>query len=278
MPRVSSRSFFFFQAEDGIRDLTVTGVQTCALPISKPFAFEGKRRMLQAEQALADLINAVDTVIVIPNERLMETVEPGTSFFNAFIIADDILRQAVQGISDIITVPGIINRDFADVKTIMHGQGYAVMGTAVATGANRAVDAANRAISSPLLEDNSIQGAQGILINICGSSSLTLHEVHEASSIIQKAAHENANIIFGAVQDDAMKDAVKITVIAAGFREVARRQAHQKPAYLPKTWKTGREERNVVDDVERNVDEVIHEVAADDLDVPTFLRRQAQKA
>jgi cell division protein FtsZ len=176
----------------------------------KPFAFEGKRRMLQAEQALQDLIGAVDTVIVIPNERLMETVERGTSFFDAFRIADDILRQAVQGISDIITVPGIINRDFADVKAIMSGQGYAVMGTAVATGSNRAVDAANRAIASPLLEDNSIEGAQGILINICGSPSLTLHEVHEASSIIQKAAHENANIIFGAVQDESMKDSVKI--------------------------------------------------------------------
>ncbi len=152
--------------------------------VTKPFAFEGKRRMLQAEQALQELINAVDTVIVIPNERLMETVERGTSFFDAFRIADDILRQAVQGISDIITVPGIINRDFADVKAIMHGQGYAVMGTAVATGTNRAVDAANRAIASPLLEDNSIQGAQGILINISGSASLTLHEVHEASSVI----------------------------------------------------------------------------------------------
>jgi hypothetical protein len=138
--------------------------------VTKPFAFEGRRRMLQAEQALQELIGAVDTVIVIPNERLMETVERGTSFFDAFRIADDILRQAVQGISDIITVPGIINRDFADVKAIMSGQGYAVMGTAVATGTNRAVDAANRAIASPLLEDNSIQGAQGILINISGSS------------------------------------------------------------------------------------------------------------
>src|SRR5256712_1991157 len=214
------------------------GALTVAV-VTKPFAFEGKRRLTQAEQALSDLIGCVDTVIVIPNERLMDTVERGTSFFEAFRIADDILRQAVQGISDIITIPGIINRDFADVKTIMQGQGYAVMGTAVASGPNRAVDAANRAISSPLLEDNSIQGAQGILINVSGSSSLTLHEVHEASSIIQKAAHENANIIFGAVQDDAMKDAVKITVIAAGFREVARRQPHQKPAYLPKTWKAG---------------------------------------
>src|SRR5262249_3892616 len=187
------------------------------------FAFEGKRRMLQAEQALNELIGCVDTVIVIPNERLMDTVERGTSFFEAFRIADDILRQAVQGISDIITIPGIINRDFADVKTIMQGQGYAVMGTAVASGSNRATDAPNRAISSPLLEDNSIQGAQGILINVTGSTSLALHEVHEASSIIQKAAHENANIIFGAVMDENMKDNVKITVIAAGFREIAKK-------------------------------------------------------
>ena len=253
------------------------GALTVAV-VTKPFAFEGKRRMLQSEHALTELVGCVDTVIVIPNERLMDTVERGTSFFEAFRIADDILRQAVQGISDIITIPGIINRDFADVKAIMQGQGYAVMGTAVASGANRAIDAANRAVSSPLLEDNSIQGAQGILINVSGSSSLTLHEVHEASSIIQKAAHENANIIFGAVQDDNMKESVKITVIAAGFREAARRQAHQKTSYLPKTWRAMREPRTVVEDVVHNVGEVIHEVPADDLDVPTFLRRQAQKA
>jgi cell division protein FtsZ len=245
---------------------------------TKPFAFEGKRRMEQAEQALAELIGCVDTVIVIPNERLMDCVEHGTSFFEAFRIADDILRQAVQGISDIITIPGIINRDFADVKTIMSGQGYAVMGTAVASGSNRAIDAANRAINSPLLEDNCIQGAQGI----------SLQEVHEASSIIQKAAHENANIIFGAVMDDAMKESVKITVIAAGFRDVAGRKSQQKPSYLPKTWKASREQpsagniapqqTNVVQQVSRNVAEVRNEVPADDLDVPTFLRRQAQKA
>jgi cell division protein FtsZ len=256
------------------------GALTVAV-VTKPFAFEGKRRMLQAEQALSELVGCVDTVIVIPNERLMETVERGTSFFEAFRIADDILRQAVQGISDIITIPGIINRDFADVKTIMQGQGYAVMGTAVATGSNRAIDAANRAINSPLLEDNSIQGAQGILINVTGSSSLTLHEVHEASSIIQKAAHENANIIFGAVQDDAMKESVKITVIAAGFREAARKSPNQQRAsYLPKTWKATREQSNVVDEVRQNVSEVIHQedAAADDLDVPTFLRRSPQKA
>src|SRR5258708_6492812 len=273
------------------------GALTVAV-VTKPFAFEGKRRMLQAEQALQDLIGAVDIVIVIPNERLMETVERGTSFFDAFRIADDILRQAVQGISDIITVPGIINRDFADVKAIMSGQGYAVMGTAVATGSNRAIDAANRAIASPLLEDNSIQGAQGILINICGSPSLTLHEVHEASSIIQKAAHENANIIFGAVQDESMKDSVKITVIAAGFKEANKKNVARRPEFMPKTWKAGREipvasaavagaassftnaseSQNVVQKVQQNVRDVGKEVAADDLAVPTFLRRQAQKA
>jgi cell division protein FtsZ len=164
------------------------------------------------------------------------------------------------------------------------------MGTADASGANRAVDAATRAINSPLLEDNSIQGAQGILINICGSSSLTLNEVHEASSVIEKAAHENANIIFGAVMDENMKEQVKITVIAAGFREAARRQPHQKPSYLPKTWKAGREEeapvaaqpQEIPQEAPRPVvSETIHQentTAADDLDVPTFLRRAAQKA
>ena len=261
------------------------GALTVAV-VTKPFAFEGKRRMQQAEQALTELIGCVDTVIVIPNERLMECVEHGTSFFEAFRIADDILRQAVQGISDIITIPGIINRDFADVKTIMSGQGYAVMGTAVATGPNRAIDAANRAINSPLLEDNCINGAQGILINVTGSSTLSLQEVHEASSIIQMAAHENANIIFGAVQDDQMKDTVKITVIAAGFKDVSKKQAQQKPSFLPKTWKAGREIQeqpqpqptNVVHQVQQNVREVSQDVPSDDLDVPTFLRRHAQKA
>ncbi|MGH9735108.1 MAG: cell division protein FtsZ [Candidatus Acidiferrales bacterium] len=277
------------------------GALTVAV-VTKPFQFEGKRRMAQAEQGLRDLAEAVDTVITIPNDRLL-LVAQNAAFVESFRIADDILRQAVQGISDIITIPGIINRDFADVKTIMSGQGYAVMGTAVASGGNRAVDAANRAINSPLLEDNSIQGAQGILINITGSSSLSIQEVHEASTVIQQAAHENANIIFGAVQDDAMKEAVKITVIAAGFREVANKKANSRPSYLPKTWKSGREQteptpvappppasvvqqvaRNVgevarnVGEVARTVSESVRDVPADDLDVPTFLRRQAQKA
>ncbi|HXZ19239.1 MAG TPA: cell division protein FtsZ [Candidatus Acidoferrales bacterium] len=261
--------------------------------VTKPFAFEGKRRMVQAEQALAELVACVDTVIVIPNERLISTIEKGTSFFEAFRIADDVLRQAVQGISDIITIPGIINRDFADVKTILKGMGYAVMGTSVATGPDRATQAANNAIHSPLLEDNCIQGAHGILINISGSSGMSLHEVNEASLVIQKAAHENANIIFGAVQDESLKDQVKITVIAAGFKEApARRLSQQKPAYLPKEWKAqhavaaaggggvvaassggGRGMDSIVAQVARNVSSVTGEIPADDLDVPTFLRR-----
>jgi len=209
------------------------GVLTVAV-VTKPFGFEGKRRRLQADQGLAELIECVDTLICIPNDRLLETVEKGTSFFEAFRIADDILRQAVQGISDIITIPGIINRDFADVKTIMQGMGYAVMGTAVAHGPNRATEAAQRAIASPLLEDGSIQGASGVLINVTGSSNLTLHEVQMASTLVQQVAHEDANIIFGAVEDRAMKDAVKITVIAAGFKDSRPRLA-AKPASLARS-------------------------------------------
>ena len=192
------------------------GALTVAV-VTKPFAFEGRRRMSQAERGLAELIDSVDTTIVIPNEKLL-AVAQNAGFFESFRIADDILRQAVQGISDIITIPGIINRDFADVKTIMAGMGYAVMGTAVARGDNRASEAALAAISSPLLEAGAIDGARGILINITGSSSLKLAEVNEASTIIQSAAHEDANIIFGAVQSERMEDSIKVTVIATGFR------------------------------------------------------------
>jgi cell division protein FtsZ len=252
------------------------GALTVAV-VTKPFAFEGRRRMAQAEQALAELVGSVDTVIVIPNERLMECVERGTSFFDAFRIADDILRQAVQGISDIITVPGIINRDFADVRTIMKGQGYGVMGTAVASGSNRATDAATRAINSPLLEENSIDGAQGILINVSGSSSLALHEVHEAASIIQKAAHENANIIFGAVMDESLKEQVKITVIAAGFRQVAQRPP--RPSYLPKEWNDQPEIQAplAIPDPQITQPATLPTTPADDLDIPAFMRRAHTK-
>jgi cell division protein FtsZ len=192
------------------------GALTVAV-VTKPFAFEGKRRMQQAERGLAELIDSVDTTIVIPNEKLL-AVAQDAGFFESFRVADDILRQAVQGISDIITIPGIINRDFADVKAIMAGMGYAVMGTATARGEQRAIEAAQRAIASPLLEAGAIDGARGILINVTGSASLKLAEVNEASTIIQSAAHEDANIIFGAVLDEKMKDEVKITVIATGFK------------------------------------------------------------
>src|SRR5512132_2306123 len=194
------------------------GALTVAV-VTKPFAFEGKRRMAQAERGISELMDSVDTTIVIPNEKLL-AVAQDAGFFESFRVADDILRQGVQGIADIITIPGIINRDFADVKAIMAGMGYAVMGTASASGERRTVEAAQRAIASPLLEAGAIDGARGILINITGSSSLKLAEVQEACSIIQGAAHEDANIIFGAVLDDKSKDSVKITVIATGFREI----------------------------------------------------------
>jgi len=193
------------------------GALTVAV-VTRPFAFEGKRRMMQAERGMQELLASVDTLIVIPNEKLL-VVAKDAGFFESFRIADDVLRQGVQGISDIITIPGVINRDFADVKTTMAGMGYAVMGTATGRGQNRAMDAALAAMASPLLEAGAIDGARGILINITGSSTLKLSEVNEASTIIQNAAHEDCNIIFGAVQDERMKDEVKITVIATGFKQ-----------------------------------------------------------
>lgn len=204
------------------------GALTLAV-VTKPFAFEGKRRMLQAEQGLAELIPCVDTLIAIPNQRLLQTVEGGTSFFEAFRIADDILRQGVQGITDIVAIPGVINRDFADITAIMRGQGHAVMGTAVAKGKSRAVGAAQQAVASPLLEDGPIEGARGVLLNVTGSSDLGLEEVEQACALVQKVAHEDANIIFGAVHDETMKDAVKITVIATGFKN-SQPQAVARPA------------------------------------------------
>ena len=192
------------------------GALTVAI-VTEPFLFEGKKRRVQAERGLKDLKACVDTVIAISNERLLQTVERGTSFSEAFLLADDILRQGVQGISDIIQIPGVINVDLADVKAVMHGMGRALMGTGTAKGKDRAVKAANRAIASPLLEEVSIQGAMGILINVTGSEGLLLHEVSESASIIHQAADEDANIIFGAVIDNKMTEDVKITVIATGF-------------------------------------------------------------
>ncbi len=246
--------------------------------VTKPFAFEGKRRMAQAEQGLAELSEAVDTVICIPNERLMQFVERDTSFFEAFRIADDILRQGVQGISDIITITGIINRDFADIKTIMQGMGYAVMGTAAASGEHRAVEATNRAISSPLLEDASINGARGILMNITGSSKLTLHEVHAASTIVQQAAADNANIIFGAVHDESMGDEVKVTVIATGIKNeklaaAARPEGLSAARAMQETLKTAVQRKDKLP-IEAGIGEMAAELPPDDYEVPAFMRRK----
>jgi cell division protein FtsZ len=259
------------------------GALTVAV-VTKPFPFEGKRRMAQAQQGLRELAESVDTVISIPNERLLQVAQ-AAPFMESFRIADDILRQAVQGISDIITVPGIINRDFADVRTIMQGMGLAIMGTAVGRGPNRAVEAARAAISSPLLENNSIDGARGILINIMGSSNLMLSEVHEASSIIHEAADEDANIIFGAVLNESMGDEVKITVIATGIdgdglvRPRALAQASAAAARAPLAEPAppaapAAPTKIIIDEPSTELAAVVCEGAEDDLDIPAFMRRR----
>src|SRR5579871_6372141 len=192
------------------------GALTVAV-VTKPFKFEGKKRQVQADRGLDALRDCVDTIITIPNDRLLTIIDRSTSMLDAFATADDVLRQAIQGISDLILVPGMINLDFADVKTIMAGMGLAMMGTGVAEGQDRAIEAARKAISSPLLEGASVNGARGVIINVTGGPDLSLVEVSEASTIVQEAADEEANIIFGAVVDPALKGKVKITVIATGF-------------------------------------------------------------
>ncbi len=196
------------------------GALTIAV-VTKPFRFEGRKRAMQAEAGLEQLRECVDTVITIPNERLLSIIDRKTSLTEAFTMADDVLRQAIQGISDLILVPGLINLDFADVKTIMSGMGVAMMGTGVAEGDGRAMLAAQKAVSSPLLEDGSVNGARGVIINITGGPDMSLMEVNEASCVIQEAAHEDANIIFGAVVDPQLTGKIKITVIATGFDKVS---------------------------------------------------------
>jgi cell division protein FtsZ len=208
------------------------GALTIAV-VTKPFKFEGKKRQIQAERGLEALKDCVDTIITIPNERLLAIIDRNTPLIDAFATADDVLRQAIQGISDLILVPGLINLDFADVKTIMSGMGLAMMGTGVAEGPERAMEAARKAISSPLLEGASVNGARGVIINVTGGPDLSLVEVSEASSIVQEAADEDANIIFGAVVDPALKGKVKITVIATGFAPVATRRLSTAPGATP---------------------------------------------
>ena len=284
------------------------GALTIAV-VTKPFKFEGRKRQAQAERGLDELRECVDTVITIPNERLLATIGRSTSLNDAFTNADDVLRQAIQGISDLILVPGMINLDFADVKTIMAGMGFAIMGTGLAEGDNRAMNAANAAISSPLLEDASVKGARGVIINVTGGPDLSLIEVSEASAIIQEAAHDEANIIFGAVVDPRMEGKVKITVIATGFERpnlahTLAASAAQTPVDLQSyaAWKQESGERVAIAGggsgaarvaVSRRavIDIPLPPATADDvgiaapgaefepaspLDVPAFLRRQSE--
>ncbi len=265
------------------------GALTVAV-VTKPFAFEGSRRNRQAEAGIQELRGIVDTLITIPNQRLLTVVEKGTSLQEAFRVADSVLQQAVQGISDLILVPGLINLDFADVRTIMSGMGLALMGVGVARGEHRAIDAAQKAIASPLLEETSIEGARGLLINITGGADLTLHEVNEAASAVAEAAHEEANIIVGAVVDDTLAEEIRVTVIATGFEDRRSMAAPSASAVAAASAASPAPGGRTVDlkafrGGERSpawrrprVEGVRADGAdafADDLDIPAFLRRQA---
>jgi len=244
------------------------GALTVAV-VTKPFPFEGRHRMRQAEAGLQELRSVVDTLITIPNERLKQTVDRSMTLADSFRLADDVLKQAVQGISDLITVPGFINVDFADVKSIMKGMGMALMGTGYAAGETRALEATQKAISSPLLEEASIDGAKGVLVNITGGSDLTLFEVDEAMQIIHNAADPDANIIFGTVPDERMQNEMKITVIATGFeKEKAGENLHNFPVRpngntTPPTRPGGGPSQPQTNR------------ATEDYDVPTFIRKKA---
>ena len=263
--------------------------------VTKPFGFEGNRRMRLAEDGLSRLASTVDTVIAIPNDRLLNLVPRGTSFFESFKTADDLLRQAVQGISDIIVTPGLINRDFSDIRATMTGMGYAMMGTAIGRGEKAAVEAARQAISSPLLEDSRIAGSRGILINITGSSRLGLHEVNEACSIIREAAEcEDVQINFGVILNESLADAVKITVIATGFQPESaplpekRMTAAASVAAVPVVRVTRPPEPEPVTEIEAEpplpaqpepepipmlIAEADPVIDLDDLDTPAYLRQ-----
>jgi cell division protein FtsZ len=259
------------------------GILTVAV-VTKPFTFEGKRRQVQAEAGMDALRNVVDTLIAIPNQRLLSVVDRGTPLLEAFKVADTVLHQAVQGISDLILVPGLVNLDFADVRTIMSGMGMAMMGTGVGKGEHRALDAAQKAVASPLLDDTSIEGAKGILINFTGGSDLSIHEVEEGARIVQEAAHEEANIIFGAVIDPSLGDEVRMTVIATGFTEKKAqtepsgkvvdlpRPAARQPAAAAPGGNTAPAWRRKYGENRAEIDDPMGE---NDYDVPTFLRRSA---
>lgn len=256
--------------------------------VTKPFTFEGRRRMLHADKGIEELRKRVDTLVTIPNDRLLQVVEKRTSIVDAFKIADDVLRQGVQGISDLIAIPGLVNLDFADVKTIMHERGLAHMGVGRASGENRAVEAAKQAIHSPLLE-TTINGAKGVLLNITGGPSLGLYEINEAAAIVQEAADFEANIIFGAVIDESLKDEIRITVIATGFEDgvdLALQNAQQMPQYVSpySPQQVVQATPPPVQVVEPKVEVVVPEpviaeeaaelLDATEYDIPTFLRKK----
>jgi cell division protein FtsZ len=261
------------------------GALTVAI-VTKPFHFEGKKRMKQAEEGLANLRMTADALITIPNQRLLSISGKNMTLIEAFKKADEILYHAAKGISDIIVGHGIINLDFADVRTIMSETGMALMGTGIAAGENRSVEAAQKAISSPLLEDISIEGARGILINITGGENMTLNEINEATTLVQKEAHEEANIIWGTVIDQAMKEEVRVTVIATGFGKAEEKSASRFKKIAPISISV-RENRDIPAFMRRmKVNERFDEVklveppdfsAEDDerFDIPTFLRKQA---
>jgi cell division protein FtsZ len=228
--------------------------------VTKPFTFEGKKRLAQAERGIESLKGKVDTLVVIPNDKLLQVIDRKTSIIEAFRMADDVLRQGVQGISDLIAVPGLINLDFADVKTIMLDRGMAHMGIGRASGENRAEDAAKQAIQSPLLE-TSIEGARGVIINITGGSDVGLHEANTAAELVQRSADPEANIIFGSVTDDSMGDEIQITVIATGF-ENEDEKVQKATDIVNKAWER---KMNPISSSESN--------NSNELDIPTFLRK-----
>ncbi|MEZ5099233.1 MAG: cell division protein FtsZ [Thermoleophilia bacterium] len=245
--------------------------------VTRPFTFEGQRRADQAEQGIRNLREKVDTLIIIPNDRLLSVVSKQTSILEAFRIADDILRQGVQGITDLITVPGIVNLDFADVRTIMRDAGSALMGIGVARGENRAAEAARQAVSSPLLEA-SVEGATGILLNITGGGDLGLFEVNEAAEVVTGAADRNANVIFGAVVDESIDDEVRVTVIATGFDSKYRARGDKPAARERPQYGRDREPARATEERERERDQTrsggreIFEIPSEVLEVPSFLR------
>jgi cell division protein FtsZ len=271
------------------------GALTVAV-VTKPFLFEGRKRQRQAEEGLKELRKYVDTLITIPNQRLLNIAGRDMCLLETFRKADEVLLQAVQGISDLITVHGLINLDFADVRTVMSEMGLALMGTGAASGENRAIEAAQRAISSPLLEDITITGARGILINITGGPDLTLYEVNEASTLVQEEAHEDANIIFGAVIDENLRDEMRVTVIATGFGKAdeVKERIPESRAVSPEAEKTvvsfNRKESNrdiptfirqekSVESQEKPIrsfrGRILSNLGEDEYDIPTFLRKQA---